>query len=80
MAGDVTIGYWYQKRLMRDDMGLEKAILHGKEKRKPFRGSKRFDRSCRNHGGCGYCECNRKFADKKRRDAADEAILQEQEC
>jgi predicted secreted acid phosphatase len=40
-------------------MGLEKAIEHGKEKRKPYRGAKSFVRSCRNHGGCGYCLSNR---------------------
>lgn len=40
-------------------MTLNKAIKHGKEKRKPYYGSARFDRSCRCHGGCGYCEDNR---------------------
>jgi len=38
---------------------LDKAIIHGKEKRKPYRKSKRFDRSCRNHGSCDYCKDNR---------------------
>lgn len=38
---------------------LDKAIEHGKEKRKPYRHSARFDRSCRNHGGCAWCEGNR---------------------
>nr|DAQ92019.1 MAG TPA: hypothetical protein [Caudoviricetes sp.] len=47
-------------------MGLEKAIEHGKEFRKPYRRSKRFDRSCRNHGGCPYCENNRKHSTKVR--------------
>ena len=46
-------------------MGLEKAIFHGKEKRKEYQGSKRFDRSCRNHGGCAWCEGNRLFKFKK---------------
>ena len=41
-------------------MGLEKAIEHGKEHRKPYYGSKSFDPSCRNHGGCPWCEENRK--------------------
>jgi len=41
-------------------MGLRKAIEHGKEHRKPYYGSKDFDRSCRNHGGCPVCEANRK--------------------
>jgi len=48
-------------------MSLEKAIAHGKEKRKPYRGSKRFDCSCRNHGSCGYCLSNRTLFDKKAR-------------
>jgi hypothetical protein len=48
-------------------MSLEKAIAHGKEKRKAYRGSKRFDCSCRNHGSCGYCERNRTLFDKKAR-------------
>ena len=48
-------------------MSLEKAIAHGKEHRKPYRGSKAFDCSCRNHGSCGYCENNRTLFDKKAR-------------
>lgn len=36
-------------------MSLDKAVEHGKEHRKRFRKSKRFDRSCRCHGGCGWC-------------------------
>ncbi len=48
-------------------MSLDKAIRHGKEHRKPFTGtSKRFDRSCRNHGSCPFCAGYRmhKFRDK----------------
>lgn len=46
---------------------LDKAIEHGKEFRKPYRGSKLYARSCRNHGGCSFCERNRlhKFREKK---------------
>jgi hypothetical protein len=40
-------------------MSLDKAIEHGKEKRKPYRKSKAIDPSCRNHGGCPRCEANR---------------------
>ena len=49
-------------------MSLDKAIEHGKEKRKPYRGSKAFDHTCRNHGGCPWCEENRKhkFRDKEK--------------
>ena len=47
-------------------MALDKAIAHGKEHRKQYRKSKAIDKSCRNHGGCPYCERNRrhKFCDK----------------
>ena len=47
-------------------MSLDKAIKHGKEKRKPYRGSRSIDCSCRNHGSCPYCLANRthKFRDK----------------
>lgn len=38
---------------------LDKAIASGKERRKPYRGAKAIDRSCRNHGGCPWCEGNR---------------------
>ena len=48
-------------------MSLEKAVKHGKEKRKGYYGSQAFDHSCRPHGGCPYCENNRKFSDKKAR-------------
>jgi len=41
-------------------MSLDKAIAHRKEKRKPYRGAKAVDKSCRNHGGCPWCERNRK--------------------
>ena len=40
-------------------MSLEKAILHKKERRKPFRGSARWDTSCRHGGSCSYCQSNR---------------------
>lgn len=36
-------------------MSLDKSIQSGKEKRKPYRGSKAFDCTCRNHGSCPYC-------------------------
>lgn len=47
-------------------MSLDKAIKHGKEHRKPYIGSRAFDRSCRNHGSCPFCTANRihKFRDK----------------
>ena len=42
-------------------MSLEKAIIHGKEHRKPYTGAKAVSRSCRNHGGCQWCEENRLY-------------------
>lgn len=56
-------------------MSLDKAIKHGKERRKAYRGSKAIDPSCRNHGGCPWCEENRKhkFRDK---DAEDLKVMQ----
>ena len=41
-------------------MSLDKAIASGKEKRKPYMRSRRFDRTCRNHGSCSWCMDNRK--------------------
>lgn len=53
-------------------MSLDKAILHGKEHRKPYHGSKAIDRTCRNHGGCDWCEENRKYSTIKRKAAMDD--------
>lgn len=47
-------------------MSLEKAIEHGKETRKDYFGSKRFDKTCRCHGSCPWCQRNRKHNEKKR--------------
>lgn len=44
---------------------LDKAIEHNKEHRKPYHGSKAFDRTCRNHGGCDYCKNNRLYRSNK---------------
>lgn len=41
-------------------MSFDKAIEHGKEHRKEYRGGKAIDKSCRNHGGCFWCENNRR--------------------
>lgn len=51
-------------------MSLDKAILTGKEKRKPYRRAKAIDHTCRNHGSCPYCEGNRKYAARKREEAS----------
>ena len=61
-------------------MSLDKAIKFGKEKRKPYTGSKTIDYSCRNHGSCPYCKENRlhKFRDKHPRQEDDDDINEDQ--
>jgi len=46
-------------------MSLEKSIKYGKEHRKPYYGSKAFDKSCRNHGSCPYCQGSRQHVVQK---------------
>ena len=46
-------------------MSLDKAIKHGKEHRKEYRGAKAVDKTCRNHGSCEYCKSNRMYKVKK---------------
>lgn len=46
-------------------MSLEKAIKYGKEHRKDYRDSRRFDHSCRHQGSCDYCRRNRLVAARK---------------
>jgi hypothetical protein len=53
-------------------MSLNKAIQSGKERRRPYRGSKRFDSSCRNHGGCPHCEEGRLRKRRMERDVERE--------
>lgn len=55
-------------------MSLRKAIKYGKEHRKPYKGSKDFDKSCRNHGGCDYCKDNRLYSANKALEAAKEQM------
>ena len=42
-------------------MALDKAIEHGKEKRKPYYGAKAIDKTCRNHGSCPHCQGKIKY-------------------
>ena len=60
-------------------MSLDKAIAHGKERRRPYRGSARFDATCRPHGGghsrpCGYCSGNRLFDSLRNEQASSDAL------
>lgn len=52
-------------------MSLDKAIAHGKEHRKPYRGAKAVDPSCRNHGSCEYCKSNRLHKYEKQKPLED---------
>jgi hypothetical protein len=53
-------------------MSLDKAIKHGKEKRKQHRGAKAVDYTCRNHGTCVYCTQGRLHKHKRRAPIIDE--------
>lgn len=53
-------------------MSLDKAIQHGKERRKPYHGGKAIDRTCRNHGGCPWCEGNRLYRTKRENERLEE--------
>lgn len=35
--------------------------------KQPYRESRRFDASCRCHGGCSYCRNRRTYFDRRRR-------------
>lgn len=47
-------------------MSFDKEYPKRKDHRKPYKGAKRFDRSCRNHGSCPWCQGNRQHNNKKR--------------
>jgi len=55
-------------------MSFDKSYPNRKDRRKPFRGAKSFDASCRCHGGCSYCLGNRLHSTNKRRKIADQEI------
>ena len=60
-------------------MSLNKAIEHGKEKRKKYTGSKAFDCSCRNHGTCNWCLSNRTIQQQKAEEAMKQALEEDYE-
>lgn len=55
-------------------MSLDKAIISGKEHRKPYKGAKATVRSCRNHGRCCYCRYGRLHNTKKAIRKAQESM------
>lgn len=56
-------------------MSFDNDYPNRKDKRKPYRKSKAFDRTCRNHGSCAYCAEGRQHNNKKR-----ELIAKDREC
>lgn len=53
---------------------LDKSIKHGKEKRKPYYKSGKFDRTCRPNGGCPSCESNRMHSTEVKKQQAKDKI------
>lgn len=49
----------------RHQFMLDKSIRYGKDKRKPYKKPKSFDKTCRNHGSCSYCKDNRTYKNRK---------------
>lgn len=50
-------------------------------KKNPYRKSRRFDKSCRCNGGCGYCYTNRFHSEVQRLEKAEstrEEIVQDE--
>lgn len=45
--------------------------------KRPYTKSKQFDKSCRNHGGCPYCEGNRTFNNRRAEIHSDDLLADE---
>lgn len=54
-------------------MSLDKAIKHGKEKRKPYRGAKAIDPLCRTNR-CAYCMSDKLHNNRRRAASAREKM------
>lgn len=55
-------------------MSLDKAIISGKEHRKPYRDTRAVDSWCRNHGRCLICRGNRTYKNNRRIEVAEQQI------
>lgn len=60
-------------------MSLDKAIAHGKAHRQAYRGAARFDPTCRNHGGCPYCESNRLHSSRVQQERVNNSLKEDVE-
>ena len=47
-------------------MSFDNEYPNRKDRRKPLRRSKAFDRGCRNHGSCDWCARNRQHKNRRR--------------
>jgi hypothetical protein len=67
---------FFYARLYRTstNMSLDKGIEHGKERRKEYRGNRKFDRSCRHGGSCDRCRSGREHNGKRRGLSAQEIL------
>lgn len=52
-------------------MAFEKRYPNRKDWRKAYRRSQAFDRSCRPHGKCGWCQNSRTHGTEKRKAQAE---------
>lgn len=57
-------------------MSFDKAYPNRKDQRAPYRGSKSFARSCRVHGRCSWCTCNRLHQVAKATQRADDDLAE----
>lgn len=55
-------------------MSLDKSIQSGKSHRKPYRGAKAIDATCRNNGSCEWCHGNRAHRNDKRELATEQEL------
>jgi hypothetical protein len=55
-------------------VSLDKRIAAGKDHRKPYRGAKAVDHTCRNHGTRAWCAMNRRAKVAKRKLSTDEQL------
>ena len=58
-------------------MNFDKNYPNRKDKIKPYRKSKAFDRTCRNHNSCSYCKNNRIYSSNKYKQIAEEKLKDE---
>jgi hypothetical protein len=47
--------------------------------KRPYRKSRRFDKTCRNHGSCSYCRNNRLYSSNKKLIAFQDEKEEEEE-